>query len=74
MKPSDVAGPTGKFPLGKLNETDRGELMVAVSTERDMVRIDFGTPVTWICLPPDGALAFASSVVKRAMAMKRGEP
>jgi hypothetical protein len=44
-----------------------------VSTEKNMVRIDFGTPVDWVCLPPDMALAFASVIVKRAMAMKAGE-
>ncbi|HEX3524856.1 MAG TPA: hypothetical protein VHT52_22560 [Stellaceae bacterium] len=73
MKPSDHAGPTGKFPMGRLNDEDRGELAVAVSTEKDMLRIDFGTPVNWICLPPDGALEFAAVIVARAMAMKRGE-
>jgi hypothetical protein len=64
-------GPTGKFPRGKLNSTDEGELVVAVSSMKDMVRIDFGTPVAWVCLPPDQAIEFASAVVAKAMAMKR---
>ena len=66
----DDVGPTGNFPRGKLNETDEGELALAVSSEKNMVRIDFGTPVAWVCLSPDQALAFASVIVARAMAMK----
>ena len=67
---SDKIGPTGNFPHGKLNDQDKGELAVAISSEKGMVRIDFGTPVNWVCLPPDMALAFASVITARAMAMK----
>jgi hypothetical protein len=70
---TDAPGPTGKFPRGRLNDTDEGELAVAVSSEKGVVRIDFGTPVAWLCLPPDDALAFASVLVARAMAMKAGK-
>jgi hypothetical protein len=66
----DKPGPTGQFPHGALNEQDRGELRVAVSVEKDMIRIDFGTPVKWVSLPPDTALTFASVLVKRALALK----
>lgn len=65
-------GATGKFPFGKLSDDDEGELVVAVSSMEGMVRIEFGKPVAWVCLPPDKAIEFASVVVARAMAMKRG--
>jgi hypothetical protein len=65
----DKLGPTGKFPQGKLNESDEGELIVALSSEKNMVRIDFGTPCAWVCLPPDDALAFAYAIIGRARAM-----
>jgi hypothetical protein len=71
-KPSDQAGPTGDFPLGKLNETDEGGLQMAISSEGGCVRLDFGKPTAWIAFPPDQALALASLIVKRALAMKAG--
>jgi hypothetical protein len=45
---------------------------IAIGTDGDCVRIDFGKPTAWIGLPPDQALAFASLIVKHAMAMKTG--
>jgi hypothetical protein len=68
--PDDKLGPTKDFPLGKLNETDEGGLQLAISEEKGTVRVDFGSPVAWFALPPDQALAFASLIVKRAMAIK----
>jgi hypothetical protein len=68
---SDALGPTGRFPQGKLNETDEGELTLSIGTEKGNVRVDFGTPVAWFALPPELALQFASTIVKHAMALKR---
>ena len=67
-------GPTGAFPRGKLSPDDKGELAVAISTMGEYVRIDFGTPVDWVCLPPDQALAFASTIAAKARAMKGWQP
>ena len=67
---SDVAGPTGQFPRGKLNAEDEGELTIAFGTEAGCVRIDFGTPTAWVAFPPDLALAFAANIVKYAKALK----
>jgi hypothetical protein len=72
-KPSDAAGPTGDFPQGQLNADDEGGLIMAISSEGGCVRLDFGKPTAWIALPPDEGLALASLLVKRAMALKRGE-
>jgi hypothetical protein len=72
-------GPTGDFPHGKLNSGDKGGLNVAISTQTypddrtPVVRIDFGTPVDWVCLPPDDAIQFALVITGRANAIKRGE-
>ncbi|HEY1888465.1 MAG TPA: hypothetical protein VGG86_20850 [Roseiarcus sp.] len=64
-------GSTDDFPRGKLNPDDEGGLNIAIGSEVDCVRIDFGEPIAWIALPPDQALAFASLIVKHAMAMKQ---
>lgn len=64
MKPS--LGPTGKFPEGKLNPFDDGGLRFAVSTEKGVVRVDFQTPVSWLGLPPQIAIAFANILKIRA--------
>jgi hypothetical protein len=66
-----VIGPTGEFPLGKLNADDEGGINIAIGSESGNVRIDFGEPTAWIALPPDQALAFASLIVKHAMALKQ---
>lgn len=68
---NDRPGPTGDFPSGRLNETDEGGLAIAISEERGHVRLDFGKPTAWIAMSPDQALAFASAIVNRAMALKR---
>lgn len=67
-------GPTGRFPEGKLDSTDEGALTIAISTQGGNVRVDFGTKTRWIAFPPDQALAFASAIVARAMALKESFP
>jgi hypothetical protein len=68
--PTDKLGPTGDYPRGKLDETDEGGIAIAISQYRETVRVDFGKPTAWFALPPDQALAFASLIVKHAMALK----
>jgi hypothetical protein len=64
-------GATGEFPDGKVNEDDEGGLMCAVGDVGDTVRIDFGPkPVAWLALDPDAAIAFATAIIDRAMAIK----
>ena len=68
LQPDDDEGPgpTGQFPFGKLNDDDKGELKVAIYLDKGMIRMDFGTPVTWLCLPPDQVLVFAEALIKKA--------
>ena len=49
-------GATGEFPQGKMNSEDEGELRLGVTADKGNVVIAFGTPVTWIGLPPKVAL------------------
>jgi hypothetical protein len=67
----DKPGPTGDFPLGKLNQDDEGGIQIAIGSESGKVRLDFGEPTAWVAMTPDEALALASVIVKHAMALKR---
>jgi hypothetical protein len=64
-------GPTGTFPLGKLNETDEGALKIGVAHDsKGNVILNFGTKVAWIGLPPEQAINFAKLIMKHAGAKK----
>ena len=61
-------GPTGQFPRGKLDPSDEGELQTAVAADHKagVVRVAFGSPVSWIGLPPKEARQFALTILKHA--------
>lgn len=66
MPKRERLGPTGKFPDGKLNPTDRGEIAIAVGAEQGNVVLNFGVPTIWIGLPPTQAREVAAMMVKHA--------
>jgi hypothetical protein len=66
-------GATGKFPQGKLNKHDEGELQFSVGSEKGLVRIDFGTPVAWFALPPETAQQLGMLLLRHA-ARASGKP
>jgi hypothetical protein len=59
-------GATGEFPDGRLDDTDEGELQIAISSGQGVVRIDFGKKVAWLALPPASARALADNLTRRA--------
>lgn len=59
-------GATGAFPDGKLNQTDEGELRMAVSSGDGLVRIDFGKPTAWIAFPANQAKELAALLMRHA--------
>jgi len=59
-------GPTGDFPLGKLNESDEGGLKLAIGIKDDTVIIEFGTSVTWFGLSSRDARNFAQLILDKA--------
>lgn len=59
-------GATGKFPEGKLNKYDKGELRLAISKENNNVRIDFGKSISWLAFPKEDALALGNLLIKHA--------
>lgn len=65
-KRREKLGATGDYPHGKLNPTDEGGLTIAIGNEGDTVVIRFGKKIAWIGLPPDQAVTFAMTILKRA--------
>jgi hypothetical protein len=61
-------GATGRFPRGKLNEDDEGELALGIARDPDTghVHIRFGSPVAWFALPPEEAIEFAQAILRKA--------
>jgi len=61
-------GATGRFPMPALDDSDEGELALAVGYDPVMglVRIDFGKPVAWLALPKDKAMELGLSLLKHA--------
>jgi hypothetical protein len=61
-------GPTGKFPEGRLNEADEGEIQfgVAADPKNNVVVLNFGKPVAWIGMPPENARQIALALLRKA--------
>ncbi len=55
-----------QYPDGKIHETDEGEVGVAIGIKDGNVIIMFPKPVAWLGLPPDAAMEFGRTVIKRA--------
>lgn len=67
MNTEKELGATGKFPEGKLDSTDDGELKIGVTTHNGKVIIDFGPkPVKWIGMKPEQAIALGEGLIRRA--------
>lgn len=61
-------GPLGTYSQGKIDRKDAGDLRVAVTVDakHKVVRIDFGTELTWLALDKATAKAFAELLALRA--------
>jgi hypothetical protein len=57
-------GATGRFPEGKLNETDQGELRVGIAEKHGKVIINFGKPVAWVALTKEQVRGFIEVLQK----------
>lgn len=61
-------GSTGRFPLGKLSESDEGELQFGIAADpvKNKVVINFGKPVAWIGFTAEQAEQIAESLLEKA--------
>lgn len=66
-------GPTGRHPAGKIAADDEGEINIGIAFDQTagLVRIEFGTPVTWLALSPEKAIELAKLLMKHAGAGAR---
>lgn len=66
--PFKKIGPTGKFPYGKLHESDEGELAVGIACDfqQNVVVFNFGKPLAWLALPPGKARELAQLLIEKA--------
>lgn len=71
-------GGTGKYPDGKIQESDAGELKFSVGYDEDtaLCFMDFGTPVRWFGLMPEDAIDLGRTLIKHGRkALKiKGKP
>lgn len=76
MRADRPAGPTGKYPQGKLDRDDDGELRFRVGADHAnrLVHIDFGVPTTWLALPPRLARVLADMLRVKADEVEVIEP
>lgn len=61
-------GKTGDFPRGAISKSDEGGLKMGIAYDpaNGLVRVEFGTPVAWLALPPAQAIALAQTLLKHA--------
>ena len=59
-------GPTGQFPEGKMSKHDEGEISFAIGHPNGKVVIDFGSPVAWVGMEPQQAVALAQTLLSHA--------
>lgn len=63
-------GPTGKFPEGKLTDTDEGEIGITIGRREGRVVMDFGKPAAWIGFTADQADQLAESLRVQAVSLR----
>ncbi len=66
--PKFTLGATGRYPYGKADATDEGELSMAIAADHQVgiVRVAFGKPIAWLGLPSGKARALAALLVEKA--------
>jgi hypothetical protein len=68
-------GSTGRFPFGKADEEDEGELAMAVAADvpQGIVRVLFGKPISWIGLPAGQARQLGAMLIEKAQELERSK-
>lgn len=59
-------GATNKFPQGKLNKDDEGELRMAVFERNGKIIIDFGKDLNWIGFGKEEAQSLGELLINKA--------
>lgn len=59
-------GATGKFPDGKLNDDDEGEIQIGLTEKDGVVVLDFGKPVSWVGFSKEQAKEIGQMLIDKA--------
>lgn len=59
-------GATGNFPQGKLDETDEGELRMAIFEKNGEIIIDFGKDLSWVGFGKEEATQLGELLIKKS--------
>lgn len=59
-----------KYPRGKLNEDDEGQLEIAIVVKDKTIIIDFGKPIAWIGLDKDSAMNLVALIIDKVNSIK----
>jgi len=67
-EPRPQLGATGRYPQGKLNEHDEGEIAFAIAADpkNKKVLIDFGKPVAFIGMDKSQAIQLGQMLIAKA--------
>lgn len=65
-------GGTGRFPLGKLSQSDEGEIQFGVAADpvKNKVVLNFGKPTAWIGFDAEQAEQLAESLLSKARLLR----
>jgi len=65
-------GGTGRFPLGKLSQSDEGEIQFGVAADpvKNKVVLNFGQPTAWIGFDAEQAEQLAESLLSKAKELR----
>lgn len=60
-------GATGRYPDGKLNENDEGEISLGIATHEGKVIMNFGdNPIKWIGFTKEQAKIIGEALIKKS--------
>lgn len=61
-------GATGRYPFGRLNADDEGELAIGVAVDKaqGVIVLAFGKPISWMGLPSEKAREMAKLLSQKA--------
>lgn len=65
------AGPTGRFPHGKIDPKDGGEIAIRIATTEQAIVLEFGKPIAWIGFTPEQANLLAGKLIAWADSVSR---
>ena len=55
-----------KYPEGKLDEFDQGELAILIGVKNGKVVVSFETPIAWFGMGPDMAAELGNALIQHA--------